>query len=97
LHSRRAHEVAAYVGLVPRELSSGETQRRGRITKAGSSRMRWLLIQAAVSMLRLRDPCTAALRDWAERIAGRRGKRVGVVRIRFVCGPVFHQALLASR
>ena len=32
---RRGHEVQAYLGLVPRELSSGETQRRGRITKAG--------------------------------------------------------------
>jgi len=76
---RRAHEVAAYVGLVSRELSSGETQRRGRITKAGSSRVRWLLIQAAVSMLRLHDPRTAALRDWAGRIAGRRGKGIAVV------------------
>ena len=37
---RRAHEVEAYRGLVPRELSSGKTQRRGRITKAGSSRVR---------------------------------------------------------
>jgi transposase len=32
---RGAHEVEAYLGLVPRELSSGESQRRGRITKAG--------------------------------------------------------------
>jgi len=31
---RRAHEVEAYHGLVPREVSSGEMQRRGRITKA---------------------------------------------------------------
>src|SRR5262245_40972119 len=31
---RGAHEVEAYLRLVPRELSSGETQRRGRITKA---------------------------------------------------------------
>src|SRR5262249_57293354 len=65
----RAHEVEAYLGLVPRELSSGETQRRGRITKAGSTRVRWLLIQAAVSMLRLRDPRTATLREWAGRLA----------------------------
>jgi transposase len=49
---RRAHEVEAYLGLVPRELSSGESQRRGRITKAGNRRMRWLLVQAAVSILR---------------------------------------------
>jgi transposase len=45
---RRAHKVQAYLGLVPRELSSGETQRRDRITKAGSSRVRRLLIRAAV-------------------------------------------------
>jgi transposase len=76
---RRAHEVEAYLGLVPRELSSGETQRRGRITKAGSSRVRWLLIQAAVSMLRLHDARTADLRDWATRIAVRRGKGIAVV------------------
>jgi transposase len=76
---RHAHEVEAYLGLVPRERSSGETQRRGRITKAGSSRVRWLLIQAAVSMLRLRDPRTAALREWAGRIAARRGKGIAVV------------------
>ena len=41
---RRAHEVEAYLGLVPRELSSGESQRRGHITKAGPGHMRWLLI-----------------------------------------------------
>ena len=75
----RAHEVEAYLGLVPRELSSGESQRRGRITKAGNRRMRWLLVQAAVSILRLRDPRTAALRRWATSIAARRGKKIAVV------------------
>jgi transposase len=74
-----AHEVAAYVGLVPREWSSGEAPRRGRITKAGSGRVRWLLVQAAVSMRRVRDPRTAALREWAERIATRRGKKIARV------------------
>ena len=55
-------------------------RRRGAgITKAGSGRGRWLLIQAAVSMRRLRDPRTADLRDWAERIATRRGKKIAVV------------------
>jgi len=76
---RRAHEVEASLGLVPRELSSGETQRCGRMTKAGSSRVRWLLIQAAVSMLRLRDARTAHLREWGDRIAARRGKAIAVV------------------
>jgi transposase len=87
---RRAHEVEASLGLVPRELSSGETQRRGRITKAGSSRGRGLLIQAAVSMLRLRDPRPAALREWAGRIAARRGKGIAVVALaRRLAGVLF--------
>src|SRR6266508_954280 len=76
---RHAHQVAAYLGLGPRERSSGETQRRGHITKAGHPRVRWLLIQAAVSILRRRPPTTDALRRWALRIAARRGKQIAVV------------------
>jgi transposase len=71
--------VEAYVGLVPSEMSSGEKQRKGRITKTGNARVRWLLVQAALSMLRLRLPQTAHLRTWAERIASRRGKKTAVV------------------
>jgi transposase len=74
-----AHQLEAYLGLVPRERSSGDTQRRGEITKAGSSRTRWLLIQAAVSILRRRPPEAEALRAWALRIVARRGKHIAVV------------------
>jgi transposase len=76
---RHAHQLEAYLGLVPREYSSGESQRRGPITKAGHSRTRWLLIQAAVSMLRRHSPQAVALQTWARRLAARRGKHVAVV------------------
>lgn len=66
-----AHQVEAYLGLVPSGRSSGERQRRGRITKAGNTRMRWLLVEAAWR--------AAPLRAWAERIALRRGTRIAVV------------------
>ena len=74
-----AHQLEAYLGLVPRESSSGDTQQRGPITKAGSRRTRWLLIQVAVSILRRRPPEAEALRTWALQIAARRGKHVAVV------------------
>jgi len=54
-------------------------QRRGPITKAGHSRTRWLLIQAAVSILRRHPPQAEELRTWALRIATRRGKQIAVV------------------
>ncbi len=74
-----AHQVEAYPGLVPRERSSGETQRRGHITKAGHARVRWLLVHTAVSILRRRPPTTDALRGGALHIAARRGTPIAVV------------------
>jgi len=74
-----AHQVQAYLGLVPSEYSSGERQLRGRITKRGNSRARWLLVEAGWRVLRSSDPAAAPLRAWAERIALRRGKRIAVV------------------
>ena len=74
-----AHQVEAYLGLTPSEMSSGERQQKGHITKAGNNRMRKLLVQAAVSILRLRSPRTEALRQWATAIALRRGKKIAVV------------------
>ena len=40
-------QLMAYVGLVPRENSSGATEVRGSITKAGNANCRHVLIQAA--------------------------------------------------
>jgi transposase len=79
LRFRSAHQVEAYLGLVPSEKSSGEKQFRGRITKAGNTRVRYLLVQLALSTLRLKKPGTAAIRKWAEGIELRRGKRVAMV------------------
>ena len=49
---RKASEVSAYVGMVPKELDSGETQRRGPITKHGSRLVRSLLVEVAWAGLR---------------------------------------------
>lgn len=74
-----AHQVMSYLGLVPREKSSGEKQLRGHITKAGHTQMRVLLVQAALGILRLRKPETQRRHEWAEQIALRRGKRIATV------------------
>jgi len=73
------HQVEAYLGLAPSERSSGEKQHRGRITKAGNSRARWLLVEAAWAILRSRRDDTEPLRRWAQRVAVRRGMKVGIV------------------
>jgi transposase len=42
-----AGQLMAYLGLVPREASSGARERRGAITKAGNAYCRHVLVQAA--------------------------------------------------
>jgi len=43
----RATQLMSYTGMVPSERSSGARERRGAITKAGNSRLRRVLIEAA--------------------------------------------------
>jgi len=72
-------QVRAYLGLVPSERSSGERQQRGHISKAGPGRARYMLVEAAWTILRRRSPANVALHEWAAGIAARRGSRVAVV------------------
>ena len=75
----RAAQVASYLGLVPREYSSGEQQRRGHVLRSSQPYVQSLLVQAAWRMSRSKDPRTAGLRTWAQGIARRRGKHIAMV------------------
>jgi transposase len=68
---RKANEVSAYVGIVPKELDSGETQRRGRITKHGSRLVRSLLVEVAWAGLRY----NRWVRETYQRISGGKQSR----------------------
>jgi transposase len=48
---RRGRDFAAWLGLVPRQPSSGGKERHGRISKAGQTDIRYLLITGAMSRL----------------------------------------------
>lgn len=75
---RDASSSTAFLGLVPREDSSGTRRRKGGITKRGPTTLRVLLIQAAWTIWRQRRG-RAALHAWVERLAARRGRRIAVV------------------
>ncbi|MFH1811562.1 MAG: IS110 family transposase [Pseudomonadota bacterium] len=59
---KSGRQVGAYLGLVPSLYASGQTSRKGRITKHGSRKARWALTVAANAVLRTRSP--SRLRDW---------------------------------
>jgi transposase len=71
-----AKQVRSYLGLVPREYSSGERQHRGRISKAGSARARSLMVEAPGRC------CGGRPRGLRHCTSGGRGSRSGVGRRR---------------
>lgn len=74
-----AARASAFVGLVPREDSSAERQRKGHITKTGPGDLRAVLVQASWVIWRSRTPRAAALRAWVHAVAARRGRRIAIV------------------
>ncbi len=49
---RSGRELAAWIGLVPRQNSTGGKQRMGRISKQGDHYLRWLLVVGAMTVIR---------------------------------------------
>ena len=68
-------QIAAYLGLVPLEDSSGERRRLGHITKQGNSLLRFLLVEAAQATTRT----TPAWRSKYIHLTMRRGKKIAKV------------------
>jgi hypothetical protein len=67
---KNASALRAYTGLVPREDSSGDAMRRGRVSKAGPNLLRWALYLAA-DTARKHDP---QLADLYRRLMVERGR-----------------------
>jgi transposase len=74
---RRSKQVVSYLGLNPRESSSGGRQRLGAISKQGNSMARFLLVEAAQTAARYDEE----LRRDYQRLKFRRGTAVAKVAI----------------
>ena len=74
-------QFAAWVGLVSGQYSSGGKARLGRITKAGDSYLRSLLVLGARALLNVAKGKTDSVSRWAVKLAERRGYWKAVVAI----------------
>lgn len=85
---RRSRDVAGYLGLRPTMRESGSTSRYGRITHQGDTEMRRLLVQAAHGVLRSR--ADSDLKQWAQGLVARVGKKKAVVALARKLAVVMH-------
>jgi len=73
----RSRQLVSYLGLNPREDSSGGHQRLGHISKQGNEMLRWLLVEAGHTAAR----CDPQLQRQYARLKFRRGAQVAKVAI----------------
>ena len=75
----KGRQVAAWLGLVPREYSSGGKQRLGGISKRGNRYVRTLLVHCARSSLETLSKRTDQLGQWLQRLLANKDRRVVIV------------------
>ena len=68
---RKGREFAAWVGLVPREHSTGGKQKLLGISKRGNTYLRRLFVQGARAVLQYRDKQSSGLRHWLAELSSR--------------------------
>jgi len=76
---KSGRELAAWLGLVPRQNSSGNKQRLGRISKRGDKYLRKLLVHGARTVLRWRMVKKQTRTTWLEGMLVRRPTNVVLV------------------
>jgi transposase len=76
---QKARQVSAYIGMVPKQFDSGESERAGRITRHGSRLVRSLLVEVAWAGLRY-NPW---VRQTYQRISGgkKSRKKIAIVAV----------------
>jgi transposase len=68
---RKGREFAAWVGLVPREYSTGGKQKLLGISKRGNCYLRRLFVQGARAVLQFREKQSSGLSAWLAQLASR--------------------------
>lgn len=91
----RGRQVASYAGLPPSVRDSGQSKRRGRITRQGRSLLRHALTQASHSALR-GHKLSDKHRAWVRRIDARRGRQIAAVALARKLLVIAHQMWLTG-
>jgi transposase len=91
-----SRDVAAYIGLTPSQYSSGETQKQGGISKKGSKRTRYLLVEAATVLL-TRCKVWSKLKAWGMKLLRKKGKKKAIVAVARKLAVIMHKMLLTRK
>ncbi len=76
---KNGRELAAWIGLVPRQNSTGGKQRLGKISKQGDQYLRWLLVAGAMSVIMHAKRRGTTNQPWLADMIARKPTKVAAV------------------
>jgi transposase len=76
---KSGRELAAWLGLTPRQNSSGGKERLGRITKMGDGYLRTLLVIGATAVIRFAKEEGSTKTEWIRKLLAKKSARVVAV------------------
>ena len=77
-HFKNGRSFAAFIGLVPRQSSTGGKERLGRISKRGDHYLRWLLVVGGLAVIRYAQR-HGTRRPWLLKLLQRRKSKIAAV------------------
>lgn len=76
---KSGRHFAAWLGLTPKQRSTGGKQRLGSISKQGNERLRQLLVVGAMAVIRQAKPGSKTASPWLLQLLGRRPRKLAAV------------------
>ncbi len=76
---KSGRDLAAWIGLVPRQHSTGGKERLGHISKAGNRYLRMLLVVGALSVIRRAKQTGYTRRPWLAELLQRRSTKIAAI------------------
>ncbi len=76
---KSGRDLAAWIGLVPKQSSTGGKERLGHISKAGNRYLRMLLVVGALSVIRRAKQTGYTRRPWLAELLQRRSTKIAAI------------------
>ena len=92
---KKSESVGAYYGMTPRQYSSGETIKQGRISCCGSKAVRYLLAEAGVVIL-TRSKTWSPLKAWGLKLMKKYGLKKASMAVGRKLSVIMHRMLITG-
>jgi transposase len=90
-----SRQVGAYVGMTPKQYSSGEIEQMGRISKTGPTYLRCLLVEAGMTIL-TKSKKWSKLKAWGLKIRRKSGTKKAAVAVGRKLAIIMHRMLITG-